>query len=90
MNNEKLSKNFTSLSKTDQEWVLKYLSSEKETIPYELISDSDSLNISPDKDFFEIHQFYYNMKDFAISDEDSDNVKRFYKLLKMSNLEELN
>ena len=90
MKDEKLSKNVTSLSKTDQEWVLNYLSSEKGTIPYELISDFDSLNISPDKDLFEIHQFYYNMKDFAISDEDYDNVKRFYKLLKMSNLGELN
>ena len=75
MNNEKLSKNFTSLSKTDQEWVLNHLSSGKGTIPYELISDFDSLNISPDKDFFEIHQFYSNMKDSVISDKDYDNVK---------------
>ena len=72
---EKLSKNFTSLSKTDQEWVLNHLSNGKGTIPYELISDFDSLNISPDKDFFEIHQFYSNMKDSVISDKDYDNVK---------------
>ena len=86
----KLSKNFISLSETDKEWVLNYLSSGKGTIPYELISDFDSLNISPQKDFFEIHQFYSNMKDSVVSGEDYENVKKFYKLLKMSNLGELN
>ena len=55
-----------------------------------MITDFDSLNISPDKDFFEFHQFYSNMKDNVISDEEYQNVKKFYKLLKMSNLGELN
>ena len=86
---EKLSKNFINLDETDQEWVLNYLSSGKGTIPYELISDFDSLNICTDKDFFEIHQFHSNMKDSVISDEDYNNVKKIYKLLKMSNLGEL-
>ena len=45
--------------------------------------------ISRDKGFFEIHQFYSNMKDSVISDEDYINVKKFYNLLKMSNLGEL-
>ena len=52
LNDEKLSKKIINLAKTDQEWVLNYLSSGKGTIPYELISGFDSLNISPDKDFF--------------------------------------
>lgn len=86
---EKLSKNFTSLSEAGQEWVLNHLSREKGTIPYELISDFDSLNMSPDKDFFEIHHFYSNMKDFIISGEDYENDKKIYTLLKMSNLGEL-
>ena len=55
-----------------------------------MITDFDSLNISPDKHFFEFHQFYSNMKDNVISDEEYQNVKKFYKLLKMSNLGELN
>ena len=87
---DRLSKNFINLSETDKEWVLNCLSSSKGTIPCKLITDFDSLNISPDKDFFEIHQFYSNMKDSVISDEDYNNVKKFYKLLKMSNLGELN
>ena len=90
LKDDRLSKNFINLCETDKEWVLNYLSSGKGTIPHELIADFGSLNISPDKDFFEIHQFYSNMKDSVISDEDYNNVKKFYKLLKMSNLGELN
>ena len=87
---DKFSKIFSELSTSDREWVLNYLSSGKGTIQYEMITDFDSLNISPDKDFFEFHQFYSNMKDNVISDEEYQNVKKFYKLLKMSNLGELN
>ena len=90
MKDDKFSKIFSELSTSDKEWVLNYLSSGKGTIQYEMITDFDSLNISPDKDFFEIHQFYPSMKDTVISDEEYQNVKRFYKLLKMSNLGELN
>lgn len=72
--NPKLSKKFSFLSKTDKEWVFKYLSSGKGTILYELISDFDSLNISPNKDFFEMHEFYSNMKDSVLSTEDYENV----------------
>ena len=86
---EKLLKIFLNLSETDQEWVLNYLCSGKGTIPYELISDFDSLNISPDKNFFATHQFYSNMKDSVISEEDYNNVKKFYKLLKCPTLANL-
>lgn len=86
----KLSKKFSFLSKTDKEWVLEYLSSGKGTIPYELISDFDSLNISPNKDFFEMHEFYSNMKNSVLSAEDYEKVKKFYKLMNLSKLCELN
>ena len=86
----KLSKKFSFLSKTDKEWVLEYLSSGKGTIPYELISDFDSLNISPNKDFFEMHEFYSNMKNSVLSAEDYENVKNFYKLMNLSKLCKLN
>lgn len=52
MKDPKLSKNFLFLSKIDKEWVLEYLSRGKGTIPYELITDFDPLNITPIKDFF--------------------------------------
>ena len=69
--------------------MLEYLSSGKGTIPYELISDFDSLNISPNKDFFEMHEFYSNMKNSVLSAEDYENVKKFYKLMNLSKLREL-
>ena len=78
------------LSQTEREWVLEYLSSGKGSIPYELITDFDSLNISPNKDFFKLHQFYSNIKDSVLSKEEYDNVKKFYNLMKLSNFGELN
>ena len=70
--------------------MLDYLSSGKGTIPYELITDFDSLNIVPDKEFFLPHQFYSRMKDSTISDEEYENIKKFYSTLKLKNLGELN
>ena len=40
--------------------------------------------------FFEIHQFYSSMKDSVLSTEEYENVKKFYKLMNLSNLGELN
>lgn len=88
---QKQSKTFLSLSTDDQEWVLTYLSTWKDTIPYQLITDFDFLNISPEEDdFFAEYLFYSNMKDSKISPEEYENVKKFYALLKLSNLGELN
>ena len=85
-----LSIKFQMLSQTEREWVLEYLSSGKGSIPYGLITDFDSLNISPNKDFFELHQFYSNIKDSVLSKEEYENVKKFYNLMKLSNFGELN
>ena len=51
------------MNQTDQEWVLNYISSGKGTIPYQLISDFDSLNISPEKEFLSYDNFYSHLKD---------------------------
>ena len=51
MKDPKISKKFLRLGKTDQEWVLNYLSTGKGTIPYKLVTDFDSFNISLEKDF---------------------------------------
>ena len=77
-------------TKDEKKWVLDCLSSGKSTIPYELITDFDSLNIVPDKEFFLPHQFYSSMKDSTTSEEEHENVKKFYATLKLRNLGELN
>ena len=60
-NDLKAARNFSNLIKEDQQWVLSYLSTGRGTIPYQLITDFDSLNISPEKEFFEEYLFYSNM-----------------------------
>ena len=70
LSDPKIARNFLSLNEEDREWVFNYLSSGKGTIPYQLMTDFDSLNISPEKDFFEDYLFYSNMKDSMISLED--------------------
>ena len=77
-------------TKKEKKWVLDYLSSGKGTISYELITYFYSLNITHDKKFFLPHQFYSSMKDSTISGQDYENVKKFYTVLKLKNLGELN
>ena len=60
---ENLSKKFNSCTKEDQEWILAYLSTDKGTIPYEMITRYNSLDISPeDGNFFLPHHFYSSLK----------------------------
>ena len=67
LNDPKLSRKFLSLNEADRDWILSYLSSGKGIIPYKLKTDFDSVSISPDKDFFEVHHFYSDMKDSVLS-----------------------
>ena len=80
------SKRYRLCTEDEKKWMLDYLSSRKGTIPYELITDFDSLNIVPDKEFFLPHQFYSSMKDSTISEEEYENLKKFYTTLKLKNL----
>ena len=92
LSDPKTSKIFLSLNNNNKgrDWILNYLLSGKGTIHYQLITDFDSLNISPGKDFFEDYLFYSNLKDSMISLEGYQNVRKFYMLLKLLNLGELN
>ena len=74
---ENLSKKLSSCTKEDQEWVLAYLSTGKETIPYEMITRYDSLDISPeDGNFFLPHHFYSSLKDDLMTMEEYENAKK--------------
>ena len=60
------------------------LSLGKETIPYALITQYDSLDIVPDEgDFFRPHQFFSSLKDNPSSEEEYKQVKKFCKTLKL-------
>ena len=51
------------LNEEDEKWILDYLASGKGMIPYHMISDFDSLNITPPKNFFEYENFYSTLKE---------------------------
>ena len=74
----------------EKQGLLNYLLSGKGTIPYKLITEYDSFDIVPGNgDFFLPHNFYSSLKDTVLSDEEYENVKKFYKTMKLINLGEL-
>ena len=90
-NDEKLAQKFCSCTKEEKEWMLNYLFTGKGTIPYEMITRYDSLDIKPKNgEFFLPHQLYSTMKDNILTDEKFENVKKFYQTIKLENLGELN
>ena len=74
------------LTDEDEKWILDYLSSGKGMIPYQMITDFDSLKIEPKEDFFKKEDFYSELKEKNISDEEYQNVKKFFMLLRLKTL----
>ena len=74
----------------DVDWILEYLSSGKGTIPYQMITDFYSLDIKPEKDFFDHEKFYSCFKKDNISVEEYENVQNFFNILKLQTLGDLN
>ena len=83
LKDESLSIKINLCAQDDQEWVLNYLSTEKGTIPYEIITRYNSLDISPEEgNFFLLDHFYSSMKGNIITEEEYKQVKKFYQTLK--------
>ena len=78
------------LTDKDEKWVLDYLASGKGMIPYQMITNFDALNIQPEKDFFEYDSFYSSLKEKNISEEEYKNVKKFFTILRLKTLGDLN
>ena len=80
------------LTEKDEEWVMDYLSSGKGMIPYQMIMDFNSLEIKPKQHdgFFKHSDFYSSLKEKNISDEEYENVKRFFTVLRLKTLGDLN
>ena len=85
-----LAKKLMYLTNEDEQWVLDYLSSGKGMIPYQMITDLNSLKIAPKEDFFFKKDFYSELKEKDISDEEYQNVKKFFMLLKLKTLGDMN
>ena len=78
------------LNEEDEKWVLDYLTSGKGMIPYQMINNFDSLNIRPETDFFKHADFYSSLKEKNISEEEYENVKKIFMVLRLKTLGDLN
>ena len=78
------------LTEENKKWVLDYICSGKGTIPYQIVKTLDFLEIKPENgDFFAHKDFYYTLSEKNIS-ADYENVKKFFKLLRLKILGDLN
>ena len=55
-------------------------------IPYQMITEFSSLEIKPKDDFFDQKDFYSSLKEKDISTKENENVKTFFKLLRLKTL----
>ena len=78
--------NFSSLSDKNKEWILEYLSGGKGIIPYKKIKSHEDLKRVPEGEFFSKSE----LKNEIISDQDYENVKKFWQLLRLTKLSDLN
>ena len=78
------------LTDEEEEWVLHYLSSGKGMIPYQMITDFESLKIKPKDGFFDRKDFYSCLKEKDICEEEYENVKKFFTLLRLKTLGNMN
>ena len=63
----------------------------KDIIPYEKIVDTNSISLTPEnRIFFEESEFYSDLKQKFISDQDYGSSLYLYKTLKMRNLGDMN
>ena len=74
------------LNDKDEEWILDYLSSGKGMIPYQMITEFDSLKIKPKSGFFKQSDFYSSLKEKDISAEEYEIVKKFFTVLRLKTL----
>lgn len=85
-----LAKKLMFLNDEDVKWVLDYLSSGKAIIPYQMITNFDSLQIKPEEGFFKHGDFYSSLKEKDISLEEYENVKKFFTVFRLKTLGNLN
>ena len=78
------------LNEENENWILDYLASGKGMIPYQLKTDFESFDIRPEKEFFSHQDFYSFLKEKNISEEECENIKKFFCFLRLKTLGDLN
>ena len=69
---------------------LDIVSDGKRIIPYELIIHMESFLLTPKNEFLGKKEFFNELKQSAVNDNDYENSKYLYQTLKMRNLGEMN
>ena len=81
---------WTMLNQKDKERILDIISKGKGALPYEKIVDLNSLEIIPEKEFFEYTEFFSKLNGHKIPTEIYEDMKYLYTILKMRNLGDMN
>ena len=84
---------FCKLFELDDEnkgWILEYLSGGKGVKPYKKIKLHEDLNCVPKGKLFDKSEFYSLLKNKIILNQDYENVKKFWQLLHLTKLSDLN
>ena len=68
----------------------KFLNQYYYIIPYEIIVDMESIFIKPDSEFWAKSEFFSELKQSAVNDQDYEHSKFLYQTFKMRNLGDLN
>ena len=79
-----------SLDQNNKNKILEIISKGKGAIPYEKIVDINSLDIVPEKEFFEYTEFYSRLNGCNIPFEIYGDMKFLYETLKMKKLGDMN
>ena len=79
-----------SLDQNNKDKILEIISKGKGAIPYELIVDINSLDIVPEKDFFDYTEFYSKLNACNIPVKIYEDMKFLYETLKMRKLGDMN
>ena len=91
MQHRYFSKIWLMLTEKQKNQVLKIIVSGKGVIPYKKIDAIDALQKEPeDGIFFSKEEFFSTLKGQAVNDDDYENSKKLFILLKMRNLSDLN
>ena len=73
-----------------KEKILKITCEGKGVIPYEMVTGMESFFLQPENEFWQKTEFYSELKQKAVDDEEYENSKYLYQTLKMRHLSDLN
>ena len=88
-NHSKYREKFDLLTKNQRDWIVDYPCSGKGVIPYESIKSWSDLDYVPKNEFFRKTEFFSSLKNSTISDVEYENVKKFWNILGLSDLNDI-